>query len=466
MAQITRPHSLLTKLEMTKTFRQTPSDITGMPSGIPYIVGNEAAERYSFYGMKSILMVFLTTHVFMKTEFGDSGQNYSEPQAEALATQWIHWFNVAVYFLPFVGALIADWLFGKYRTILALSIVYCAGHLVLAIDESIWGMGCGLGLIALGAGGIKPCVSAHVGDQFGPSNQVLLPRVFSWFYFSINIGAMFSMILTPVILRATVSQYGGAIAFGIPGVLMLIATIMFWVGRKHFVHVPPRGNRFFSETFSSDGLKAITALLPIFLLLAVFWSCFDQTASKWVAQGKRMNGDVFGFEVLPDQMQSLNPILVHLFIPLFSYVIYPKVGKIFRLTPFRKMGIGFFVTAGSFGCSGLIEAQITNNVEPNILWQVIPYILLTAAEIMISITALEFAYSQSPKSSKSLVMAVYLGCIALGNAVTAITNAIITKPDGSSLLPGADYYWFFTAMVFVAGILFIGVSKCYWGVVS
>ncbi|MBH57852.1 MAG: MFS transporter [Planctomycetaceae bacterium] len=448
---------------MTKMYRDTPEDIEGMPSGIPYIVGNEAAERYSFYGMKSILMVFLTTHVFMKTEFDDSGVNYTEQQAEALATQWIHWFNVAVYLLPFIGALIADWLFGKYKTILALSIVYCAGHFVLAIDESIWGMGAGLGLIAFGAGGIKPCVSAHVGDQFGASNQVLLPRVFSWFYFSINIGAMCSMIITPLILRWTVDDYGGAIAFGIPGILMLIATIMFWIGRKHFVHIPPRGDQFFSEIFNSEGIKAITALLPVFLLTAVFFSCFDQTASKWVAQGKKMDGQFLGLEILPDQMQSLNPILVLLFIPLFSYVLYPRMDAIISLTPLRKMGIGFFVTAAAFSCSALIEEQISKAVELSIIWQGIPYLLITAAEIMISITALEFAYSQSPKSSKSLVMAVYLGCISLGNAVTAITNAIITKPDGSSLLPGANYYWFFTGMVLVAGILFIGVSKVYWG---
>ena len=182
------------------------------------------------------------------------------------------------------------------------------------------------------------------------------------------------------------------------------------------------------------------------------------------AQGKKMDGQFLGLEILPDQMQSLNPILVLLFIPLFSYVLYPRVDALFKLTPLRKMGIGFFVTAAAHSaCSALIEEQISKAVELSIIWQGIPYFLITAAEIMISITALEFAYSQSPKSSKSLVMAVYLGCIALGNAVTAITNAIITKPDGSSLLPGANYYWFFTGMVLVAGILFIGVSKVYWG---
>jgi len=448
---------------MSDTYKTSPDDTRDMPKGIPYIVGNEAAERFSFYGMKSILMIFLTTHVFMKTEFGDTGENFTEAQAEALATQWIHWFNVAVYILPFLGALAADWLFGKYKTILALSVVYCAGHFVLAIDESVWGMACGLGLIAVGAGGIKPCVSAHVGDQFGASNQSMLPKVFGWFYFSINVGATVSMLLTPIILRATVDEFGGAIAFGIPGILMFVATMMFWVGRNHFIHIPPRRGSFFQETFSKEGAKALTSLLPVFLLTSIFFSCFDQTASKWVSQAKQMDGEVFGITILPDQMQSLNPILVLCFIPLFTYCIYPLLNKLFGLTPLRKMGIGFFVTAAAFSCSALIESKLTSDGSLNILWQVFPYILITAAEILISITALEFAYSQSPKSSKSLVMAVYLGCIALGNAVTAITNAVITNQDGTSALPGADYYWFFTMLVLIAGVLFIGVAKLYWG---
>lgn len=448
---------------MSKQFKTIPDDITGMPSGIPFIVGNEAAERFSFYGMKAILMTFLTQHVFMKTEFGDTGQLYNEQQATAVATQWVHWFNVAVYILPFLGALAADWLFGKYRTILALSVVYCLGHLVLAVDESMWGMAFGLGLIAVGAGGIKPCVSAHVGDQFGASNQALLPKVFGWFYFSINVGSMVSMLMIPIVLHATEDRFGGSIAFGIPGVLMLLATIMFWFGRNHFVHIPPRGNSFFRETFSADGMWSVSALLPIFLLTSIFWSCFDQSSSRWIAQAQQMDGLVFGYEIFPEQMQSLNPILVLIFIPLFTYVVYPSINRFFKLTPLRKMGIGFFVTVIAFSCSALIEAQLNKGVSLSILWQGVPYVFITAAEIMISITALEFAYSQSPKSSKSLVMATYLGCIALGNAFTAVTNYVITNEDGSSILPGASYYWFFTTMVLVAGLLFVIAAKYYWG---
>src|SRR6185369_16488434 len=143
------------------------------------------------------------------------------------------------YFLPILGAFLGDAILGKYRTVLFLSIVYCFGHLALALSHTRLGLVLGLGLIALGAGGIKPCVSANVGDQFGRSNQHLLERVFGWFYFSINLGAFASSVLTPLLLK----EYGPHVAFGVPGVLMLLATIVFWLGRNKFVHIPPGGWR-------------------------------------------------------------------------------------------------------------------------------------------------------------------------------------------------------------------------------
>src|SRR5690606_10592975 len=146
-----------------------------------------------------------------------------------------HMFIAGVYFFPFIGALISDALFGKYRTIILLSLVYCLGHLVLAADTTRTGLYWGLGLIAVGSGGIKPCVSAHVGDQFGKTNQHLLPRVFSWFYFSINIGSFIAELLIPWLRKS----YGPHVAFGVPGVLMFVATLLFWMGRNKFVHIPP-----------------------------------------------------------------------------------------------------------------------------------------------------------------------------------------------------------------------------------
>src|SRR3989449_10764780 len=111
----------------------------------------------------------------------------------------------------------------KSRHILFLYIVYCFGPHAFALGHTRLRLTLGLGLIALGAGSIKPCVSANVGDQFGASNQHLLARVFSWFYFSINFGSAFSTILIPELLERS----GPSAAFGIPGVLMFIATLVF-----------------------------------------------------------------------------------------------------------------------------------------------------------------------------------------------------------------------------------------------
>ncbi|MBT4694717.1 MAG: MFS transporter, partial [Planctomycetaceae bacterium] len=283
------------------------------------------------------------------------------------------------------------------------------------------------------------------------------------FYFSINLGAFTSGLLTPYVFAETQAEYGGAIAFGIPGILMATATFMFWVGRKHFVHIPPKGREFWTGTFSPSGRKSLGNLLPVFLLISVFWSCFDQTASRWVAQAQQMDPMVFGTEILPSQMQAVNPILVLLFIPLFTYVLYPVMNLVFRLTPLRKMCCGFFLTGFAFSASAYIEYTLTLGQNTNVLWQIVPYIILTAAEIMISITALEFAYTQAPKSAKALVMSLNLGAVSLGNAITLIVNKLIILPDGTSRLPGANYYLFFAALVVAAGVLFIGVAIMYRG---
>lgn len=153
-----------------------------LPRGIPYITANEAAERFSFYGMRGILVVFMTKHLL------DADGGFA-PMSDAEAKSYYHLFTSAVYFTPLLGALLSDIFLGKYRTILSLSLVYCAGHLALALDDTRFGLALGLGLIALGSGGIKPCVSAHVGDQFGATNAKLLEKVFGWFYFAINLGA-------------------------------------------------------------------------------------------------------------------------------------------------------------------------------------------------------------------------------------------------------------------------------------
>lgn len=394
-----------------------------MPTGIPHIIGNEAAERFSFYGMKGILAVFMVQYLHLM------GSEAGTAMTEAAANEKVHYFNTAVYATPFLGALLADALFGKYRIIMWLSVIYCMGHATLAfmgeMGNAQWLLFAGLALISIGAGGIKPCVSAHVGDQFGKGNSRHLPTVFNFFYFSINFGAFISMLLTPWLLK----WYGPHFAFGVPGVLMAIATFVFWLGRRRFVHVPPGGTAFVRETLSPEGLKAMGKLVILFLFIAMFWSLFDQTGSSWIFQALDMDRNLFGTEWLPSQIQSINSLFVLTFIPLFTFYLYPLINRVWKLTPLRKIGIGLFLMSIAFTLTSIIQVWIENGERPSIIWQVWAYALLTASEVMVSIVGLEFAYTQAPKRMKSMIMSFFLFSVAFGNFFTARVNNFIQIPE-------------------------------------
>lgn len=428
----------------------SPPSTDRMPSGVPYIISNEFAERFSFYGMRAVLYAFMTTALV-------THEGAPDLMSEAKASEWVHLFITAVYFTPLIGALLADLWLGKYRTILLLSVIYCAGHLVLALDHTRTGLMWGLGLIALGAGGIKPCVSAHVGDQFGARNAHLLPRVFNWFYFSINIGATISMLLTPWLLEAVGPHW----AFGVPGILMALATVVFWLGRNEFAHIPAEPGRFVRELVQPAFRKSLGGLLVLYVLIAAFWSVFDQTASRWVAQAEKMDRMLWGWKVLPSQMQSLNSILVLLLIPLFTLVIYPQAGKVVQLTAMRRIGAGLVVTMGAVAVSWWIERELAAGVVLHIGWQGLAYLLMTTAEILISITALEFSYTQAPPRLKSFIMALYLLSVALGNYFTAWVNGWIEKQGAASGLEGPAYYLFFLKVIAGTTLIYLIVSRFY-----
>ena len=396
-----------------------------IPKGIPYIIGNEAAERFSFYGMKGILVVFMTKYLHILTD----NPNLAAMNKAAAIEQY-HNFTSWVYLTPILGALLADTLLGKYRTIISLSLVYCLGHLTLAfmgsggLTPEAWMM-TGLALISLGSGGIKPCVSAHVGDQFGESNATWLTKVFGWFYISINVGAFISTILTPWLLE----WYGPHLAFGIPGILMAIATYVFWLGRKKFIHIQPKGMGFIRETFSREGLRTMTKLAIIFSFVAVFWALFDQTGSSWVLQAEDLNRNWLGVHWLPSQIQAINPIMIVIMVPIFAFGIYPVLDKVFPLTPLRKISIGLFVMVIGFAMVSVVQQWVDQGQQPSIGWQIFAYAILTSSEVMVSITCLEFAYTQAPRSMKSVIMALFLMSVSLGNFFTAGVNSFIQVPN-------------------------------------
>jgi POT family proton-dependent oligopeptide transporter len=438
------------------------------PPQIKYIIGNEAAERFSFYGMRSILTVFMTHSLLMP---------------ESVAKGTYHFFVSACYLTPLVGAWISDRIWGKYKTILYLSLFYCLGHAALAAWENKMGLYIGLVIIAMGAGGIKPCVSAHVGDQFTVANRDLVQKVFDIFYFSVNFGSFFATLAIPYLY----AKYSPALAFGLPGVLMAVSTVIFWIGRKYYHHVPPtretgaagflpvvwyamthQGQRKPGQSCLDaalgkytaqdvEGVKAAVGIFKVFFTVTAFWAMFDQHGSSWVLQAEKMDLNVLGYKFEASQISALNPILVMIMIPIFSLGLYPLIERLgVKVTPLRKMSAGMVVSALSFIAMGFFQGMLDGGYQLSVAWQFIPYILLTAGEILVSITGLEFAYSQAPRSMKSTIMSFWFLTIFAGNFLTGWISEV-------NAFTGASYFYFFAVLTLVLSGVFMFSASRYKG---
>ncbi|MCA1247864.1 oligopeptide:H+ symporter [Massilia sp. MS-15] len=514
---------------MTSTATEAKSEPTSggrMPRQIPYIIANEGCERFSFYGMRNILTPFLISTLLV---FVAQDQRASE------AKHVFHAFMMGVYFFPLLGGWLADRYFGKYNTIFWFSLIYCAGHACLAIFEhSVQGFYFGLFLIAFGSGGIKPLVASFVGDQFDKTNKSKAKVVFDAFYWIINFGSFFASVSMPILLR----DYGPSVAFGVPGILMFIATIILWSGKKKYVHVPPapadphsflrvvrtalfakqpgagRPGLFVAAAgvlgvlasvvkaaewgyliaictglvlllacvgigasmqlerargvhpdVAVDGVRSVLRLLIVFGLVTPFWSLFDQKASTWIVQANTMSTevDLFGwtFEVLPAQMQALNPLLVMLLIPFNNLVLFPLLNKIGLVpTALRRMTAGIAFSALAWIVVGHLQVQLDGGDAVSIAWQILPYALLTLGEVLVSATGLEFAYSQAPSSMKGVIMALWYLAVTVGNLWVLIVNqgvkneAVIARIENSGVGVIAFQMYFFAGFAMLAALAF------------
>ncbi|XP_038646003.1 solute carrier family 15 member 2 isoform X1 [Scyliorhinus canicula] len=365
------------------------------PLSILFVVVNEFCERFSFYGMKAVLTLYFTSFLHWNDD---------------LSTAIYHAFSGLAYFTPVIGALIADSWLGKFKTIIILSIVYVIGHVVKSVgaipivgDQKMHVVLSmfGLFLIAVGTGGIKPCVAAFGGDQFEEEHAYERRRFFSFFYLSINAGSLLSTIITPM-LRADVQCFGGdcyALAFGVPAGLMVVALVVFISGSSLYKKLPPQGNilvevckcvgfsmanrwRHRGKNFPKRNhwldwarekypkqlireVKMVTRVLFLYLPLPMFWALFDQQGSRWTLQATRMNSNFGGFIIQPDQMQTINALLIVTFIPIFDMGIYPLLRKCnIDLTPLKRMTVGMVLAAVAFVAAAVVENHVQRTVVP------------------------------------------------------------------------------------------------------
>ncbi len=533
-----------------------------LPPQTKYIIGNEACERFSFYGMRSILTLYMLNVLAM---------------SESAVVTVGHLFNAGIYVLPLVGAWLADRFFGRYRMILYVSLFYCLGHGILATTDMVgslevrrWILFAGLFVIALGAGGIKPCVSAFVGDQAEGNDSQTMTRLYAAFYWSINLGSFFSFLLIPWVRQ----NWGYSWAFAIPGIFMAIATFIFWRGRRFYRHHPPsdplfvpslitrllRGSTAAEQHYGKDvmqqtrrtlrtagtclllllalvgmvtgiymgatelalrggsgemgaslwalgavmlllavlGLQTLRSaakkrtdhflgilgtrlfcgaeqmrrsfsapritetynllrVLLVFLMIIPFWSLFDQTMSSWVLQGEKMqpltlsHSESVSFVFGAEEMQSINPLFVMTLVPLVTLLIYPRIGRWAK--PLRRMGCGIVLAGVSYLSVAAIQSMLDSGAQLSILWQAIPYLLLTISEILVSTTGLEYAYTAAGPNLKSIVSGFWFLTSTLGNFLVIYLTHLVGNPAAAST------FLFYALMSLCISALFLWVTS-------
>ncbi|WP_151087212.1 POT family MFS transporter [Hymenobacter baengnokdamensis] len=424
------------------------------PKAVPFIIGNEVAERFSYYGMRAILPTFLVAQFFNPSH--SAGLTAG---AEARANDFVHSFAALGYALPVLGALLADWVLGKYRVILYLSMLYCGGHALLAAyTDNLAGFRAGLFVIAIGMGGIKSSVTANLGDQFDQHNAHLLPKAYGWFQLAIDVGAALSTAFIPELY----ARAGAAWAFGVPGLLMGAAALTFWLGRRHYVRRPPTGLLAgLRQTLGpGEDRAALRRVGVIFLFIPVLWALYDQSVSEWVLQAAHLNRQLWpGYAPLPEQLQILGIVFGIGLNPLLTYRIYPALERRgVRATPLRRMGTGMVLVALAMCIIAGVQHGLDVGGSPSVWWQVLAYLVVAGGTIMVAVTGLEYAYTHSPPAFKSLMTSLWLLTIAGGNYFLALMNSSIARGGFFARFQGANYYWFFVGLMAVNVVLFALVA--------
>ena len=500
----------------------SPDPKAPIPKQIRYIIGNEGCERFSFYGMRNILTVFLVSSLLLYL-----------PESERAhgAKDVFHTFVIGVYFFPLLGGWLADRFFGKYNTIFWLSLVYCAGQACLAMFvTNRTGFYIGLGLIALGSGGIKPCVAAFVGDQFDQTNKHRAKVVFEAFYWIINFGSFFASLLMPIFLR----HLGPAVAFGVPGVLMFISTAILWAGRKQYVMIPPAPpdpHSFLrvSRDAIASGLRgqvlaaiAIASVIGSFALTPKFgfviaaclalvgliafgglgvWLQLDCVREQTSRGSYRRRA--FGF-ACPCAVRVGDAILVVVRSESIDVGVAGKrddeaelvsaradastescaryapdsvqqPGALPRSQTFRLRANT--ITANDCWASslpvsswivvGAMQLVLDHGDVFTITWQVLPYVLLTFGEVLVATTGLEFAYSQAPLSMKGAIMAFWNLSVTIGNLWVLVANASVQNSAVTKFIASTGFgvtafqMFFFAVFAFAAALAFGLVARTY-----
>ncbi|MBS2032869.1 MAG: MFS transporter [Deltaproteobacteria bacterium] len=394
------------------------------PAGFKYVFFGELAERSSFYGMRTILALYMTQIL-----------GFKENNASLIMT----WFIACCYLTPMLGGLIADRWLGRYKTILYFSGPYILGHLILGGWESPYALFSALALLALGSGSIKPNTSTLMGAMYEEQKKdALLNEAFSYYYAAINIGSAISTFGLPWV-RGAVKTYsmahgvpehealsrGFAVALIVPAALMALAFVFFAIGKKHYPKDNPAEAPAKTPEQRASERATLGRIAGVFGLLIIWWLVYDQSASTWIYFANnhmdlRLWGNTF---ITADAVQGVNPLMIVFLTPFFNWMW--NAAKARRggvdVPDTQKMFIGFIIVTVCMAIMA-VSAYAVGDHKISVWWLILATLVVTMSELCVSVVGLEFAFKVAAPGTKSFVTACFFLTIFIGDFIGGLMD--------------------------------------------
>lgn len=447
------------------------SNLFGHPIGLFILFFTEMWERFSYYGMRALLVLYMTTSTIGDDARG-AGLGWTSQEALAL----YGWYTMLVYIMSIPGGMIADKLLGQKKAVLIGAIILCLGHGVLVLTDT-WAFYTGLGLVILGVGLLKPNISTMVGGLY-PTGDIRRDKGFSIFYIGINTGSL----LATMIIGFVVVKWGWHAGFGLAGIAMVLGLLVYVWGQKYLTHV---GNLEVKDTNSVDQssyghlikslLKSksqllITAALTLvslfgwynlgwafgllflfltiiaalmmmiykelsshqekdrfvvlllsFIMVIIFWGAFEQAGGLMnLYTDTKTDRMLLGWEIPTVMFQSLNAGFIILFATAVAIFWAKRKLKGKEASSIFKMAMGIIIMGFGFIFMVFAAMQFEKSGTSSMIWLVLAYLFHTIGELCLSPVALSFITKLSPVKYASLMMGVYFAASGLGNKVAGI----------------------------------------------
>lgn len=418
----------------------------GHPKGLPILFFTELWERFSYYGMRAILVLYVTE----QTISSNPGLGWSKSEALSLYGT----YTMLVYLMAIPGGYIADKLLGQKKTVLIGAILISLGQLLLIVHGMAF-FYTGLGVLVLGVGALKPNISTMVGGLYKPGD-INRDKGFTIFYIGINIGAFTS----PLIVGYIGEVYGWHYGFGLAGIGMLFGIAFYIWGQKYLkevgnlIHVKKVEGKKQHHPLTRIEKDRIIVMLISFLIVIVFWGAYEQAGGLMNLYTKeKINRVVLGWQIPASLFQSVPAFFVVVFgTPVAYYwAKRQKLGK--EASSLFKMAVGTMIMGTGFLMMTAASYQAETMGKAMLIWLILSYLLQVLGELSSSPVALSFITKLAPARYGSIMMGLYFAATGLGNKLAGVVGSLAENAGEFEIFTGI---FIFTA---VFGILLLLLLK-------